>query len=52
MSCSIEGCNKVANAIAKKIRGLLCHHCNRALGSFGDSVSVLNKASSYLQEGA
>lgn len=31
-----------------KVRGILCHHCNRALGLFKDNVSVLNQATSYL----
>ena len=31
-----------------KIRGLLCSHCNKAIGSFGDDVSVLQRAIDYL----
>ena len=30
------------------IRGLLCHSCNTALGSFKDSVELLEKAINYL----
>jgi hypothetical protein len=30
------------------IRGLLCHHCNAALGQLRDSVDVLQKAIDYL----
>lgn len=33
-----------------KVRGLLCHHCNVALGSFFDSIDNLNKAIEYLKE--
>lgn len=32
-----------------KIRGLLCHKCNTALGQFKDSVAVLLKAANYLE---
>jgi hypothetical protein len=29
-------------------RGVLCKKCNRALGMFGDSITILNNAMSYL----
>jgi hypothetical protein len=32
-----------------RIRGLLCHPCNIALGMLGDNVSGLQKAISYLE---
>lgn len=32
-----------------KVRGLLCHHCNVALGSFKDSVETLQRAIDYLK---
>ena len=32
-----------------KVRGLLCAHCNRALGMLGDSVNVLTAAVRYLE---
>lgn len=32
-----------------KIRGLLCSHCNRALGLFEDKIDLLQKAANYLQ---
>ena len=31
-----------------KVRGLLCHGCNVALGSFKEDVTLLNKAIEYL----
>jgi hypothetical protein len=33
-----------------KIRGLLCHHCNTALGKFKDSESILMKAVEYVRK--
>jgi hypothetical protein len=32
-----------------KIRGILCPHCNKALGYFKDSVGYLQAASKYLK---
>ena len=32
-----------------KIRGLLCHHCNVALGHFGDCIPLLKNAILYLK---
>lgn len=31
-----------------KVRGLLCLHCNVAIGKFGDSSAMLRKAATYL----
>lgn len=31
-----------------KVRGLLCHNCNRALGLLKDDVVIMNKAVEYL----
>ncbi len=33
-----------------KIRGLLCHHCNSALGNFKDHVLYLQSAVKYLDQ--
>jgi hypothetical protein len=33
-----------------KIRGLLCRHCNLALGNMRDDVSLLRKAIAYLEK--
>jgi hypothetical protein len=33
-----------------KIRGLLCHHCNSALGNFRDRICILVSAIKYLEE--
>jgi len=32
-----------------KIRGLLCHNCNRALGLMQDNVETLQNAIDYLK---
>lgn len=32
-----------------KVRGLLCHHCNVALGSFFDNIQFLKNAIKYLE---
>jgi Recombination endonuclease VII len=32
-----------------KTRGLLCHYCNTALGSFKEDITLLNKAIEYLK---
>ncbi|SRR6266851_2084974 len=31
------------------VRGLLCHHCNVALGHLKDSAEIIRKAASYLE---
>lgn len=34
--------------VEKGVRGLLCHHCNVALGSLNDDPVLLQKAVLYL----
>lgn len=41
----VDHCHK-----SGKIRGLLCHHCNVALGSFKDDIDILRKAIKYLEK--
>jgi len=41
----IDHCHK-----SKKIRGLLCHLCNRGLGLFKDDINLLKKAVKYLKK--
>ncbi len=33
-----------------RVRGLLCHFCNTAIGALGDSVDVLNRCIRYLSD--
>jgi hypothetical protein len=33
----------------KKVRGLLCNHCNRAIGLFKESLQSLENAVQYLK---
>ena len=35
-----------------EVRGLLCHHCNRALGGVMDNIEVLKKMIDYLEKHA
>lgn len=32
-----------------KVRGVLCHHCNTAIGLFGDDVKNMERAIKYLK---
>ena len=53
-SCAI--CNKDAQLvidhshITNKVRGLLCHECNVAIGFFKENIKSLNNAIKYLTE--
>lgn len=33
-----------------KVRGLLCHKCNKALGLFKDSITIIQNAIKYLEK--
>lgn len=41
----VDHCHKTG-----KVRGLLCNHCNRALGMFKDNIESLKSAISYLEK--
>ena len=40
------------NHATGKVRGLLCNHCNAALGMFKDSTTLLNEAIKYINKDA
>lgn len=40
----VDHCHKTS-----KVRGLLCHDCNKGLGNFSDNPALLDKAASYLR---
>lgn len=42
---AIDHCHKTG-----KIRGLLCHCCNTAIGKFKDDIELMKKAISYLEK--
>lgn len=44
ISLAVDHCHATG-----KIRGLLCHRCNKSLGSFKDDVSLLERAILYLK---
>jgi hypothetical protein len=44
ISLAVDHCHKTG-----KIRGLLCAHCNKSIGAFGESIDVLQSAIDYLK---
>lgn len=36
--------------VSGRVRGLLCHSCNRGLGLLGDTVECLERAAQYLRD--
>ena len=59
--CAI--CQKIPDAISGaswhidhdhstgEVRGVLCHHCNTALGNFFDDLTIIGRAMNYLESG-
>lgn len=41
---TVDHCHKT-----KRVRGIICHHCNLVLGHARDSVEVLSAAIAYLK---
>lgn len=39
------------NHETNEFRGWLCHNCNMGIGSFKDSIEILNRAIEYLKNG-
>ena len=47
---AIDHCHKTEHEQAIiKIRGVLCHQCNKGLGNFNDDIELLEKAIQYLR---
>ena len=47
---AIDHCHKTEHEQGIiKIRGVLCHKCNKGLGSFNDDIELLEKAIQYLR---
>jgi hypothetical protein len=46
---AVDHCHESHRKGIIKIRGLLCQRCNQALGSFKDSIEILQSAIKYLE---
>lgn len=44
-SLAVDHCHKT-----NKVRGLLCHHCNAAIGHLFESVKIMEAAITYIKE--
>jgi len=50
MPLCVDHCHTCEDKGHYKIRGLLCHNCNKGLGDFLDDINLLEKAIQYLKE--
>lgn len=49
LDCHISGLNVDHCHTTGKVRGLICHNCNRGLGLFRDNPAYLREAALYLE---
>lgn len=45
LSLSLDHCH-----LTNKVRGLLCHKCNKAIGLLQDNIELLKKSIEYLEK--
>jgi len=43
-SCHIDHCHN-----SEKVRGLLCHHCNTALGLLKEDINIMKRMINYIE---